>query len=113
RSCAPGCWPRPTMCGCWRPAGSRWRWPGRPGTGWGPPLCPGLGALADAAGSEAVALFTDRARSADPHFPLDEQTAAGVARLVTRLDGMPLAIELAAARVESLGVGQLLVRLDD
>ena len=64
-------------------------------------------------GSEAVALFADRARSADPSFALDEQAAAGVGRLVTRLDGMPLAIELAAARVESLGVGQLLDRLDD
>ena len=60
-----------------------------------------------------MALFADRARSADPHFALDEQAAAGVARLVTRLDGMPLAIELAAARAESLGVGQLLDRLDD
>jgi predicted ATPase/DNA-binding CsgD family transcriptional regulator len=79
----------------------------------GPLSLPGLGGLADAVGSEAVALFADRARSADPHFALDEQTAAGVARLVTRLDGMPLAIELAAARVESLGVGQLLDRLDD
>ncbi len=79
----------------------------------GPLSLPGWGGLADAVGSEAVALFADRARSADPHFALDEQTAAGVARLVTRLDGMPLAIELAAARVESLGVGQLLDRLDD
>ena len=79
----------------------------------GPLSLPGSGGLADAVGSEAVALFADRARSADPHFALDEQTAAGVARLVTRLDGMPLAIELAAARVESLGVGQLLDRLDD
>jgi non-specific serine/threonine protein kinase len=68
---------------------------------------------ADADGSEAVALFADRARRADPSFTLDEQAAAGVARLVIRLDGMPLAIELAAARVEALGVGQLLDRLDD
>jgi predicted ATPase len=74
---------------------------------------PGLGSPADAVGSEAVALFADRARSADPHFAFDEHTTAGVARLVTRLDGMPLAIELAAARVESLGIGQLLDRLDD
>src|SRR6516225_5417121 len=64
-------------------------------------------------GSEAVALFTDRARCADPRFALDEQAAAGVARLVSRLDGMPLAIELAAAQVEALGVTQLLDRLDD
>jgi predicted ATPase/DNA-binding CsgD family transcriptional regulator/DNA-binding XRE family transcriptional regulator len=67
----------------------------------------------NAAGSEAVALFTDRARRADPRFALDEQAGPVVARLVARLDGMPLAIELAAARVESLGVTQLLDRIDD
>ena len=44
---------------------------------------------------------------------LDGQTGPVVARLVTRLDGMPLAIELAAARVEALGVAQLADRLDD
>jgi predicted ATPase len=60
-----------------------------------------------------VTLFTDRARSADAHFTLDEKTGPVVARLVTRLDGMPLAIELAAARVEALGAAQLLDRLDD
>jgi predicted ATPase len=59
-----------------------------------------------------VALFADRARCADPHFTLDGQAAAGVARLVARLDGMPLAIELAAARAEALGVTQLLDRFD-
>src|SRR6516162_5139501 len=64
-------------------------------------------------GSEAVALFADRAGSADPSFMLDEQTAVAVGRLVARLDGMPLAIELAAARVEALGVTQLVDRLDD
>jgi predicted ATPase/DNA-binding CsgD family transcriptional regulator len=79
----------------------------------GPLTLPGPDGTEDGGGSEAVALFTDRARSADPHFALDEQAAAGVARLVARLDGMPLAIELAAARVEALGVGQLLDRLDD
>ena len=69
--------------------------------------------LADAAGCEAVALFTDRARQADVHFALNEETGPVVARLVARLDGMPLAIELAAARVEALGVAQLLERIDD
>ena len=54
----------------------------------------------------------DRARRADAQFALDGQEL-DVARLVTRLDGMPLAIELAAARVEALGVSQLLERLDD
>ena len=71
----------------------------------GPLTLPGPDGTGDGGGSEAVALFADRARSADPHFALDEQAAAGVGRLVTRLDGMPLAIELAAARVEALGVG--------
>jgi predicted ATPase/DNA-binding CsgD family transcriptional regulator len=68
---------------------------------------------ADPDGSEAVALFADRARRADASFALDAETAPAVARLVARLDGMPLAIELAAARVEALGVAQLLDRIDD
>jgi predicted ATPase/class 3 adenylate cyclase/DNA-binding CsgD family transcriptional regulator len=63
--------------------------------------------------SEAVSLFVDRARRVDPHFSLSPESAPVVARLVSRLDGMPLAIELAAARVEALGVEQLLDRLDD
>ena len=69
--------------------------------------------LAEAARAEAVALFADRARSADARFALTGETTPMVARLVARLDGMPLAIELAAARVEALGVAQLLDRLDD
>jgi predicted ATPase/DNA-binding CsgD family transcriptional regulator len=79
----------------------------------GPLTLPGPRGPADAGSSEAVALFADRARSADPHFVLDAQASLAVAQLVTRLDGMPLAIELAAARVEALGVAQLLSRLDD
>jgi predicted ATPase/DNA-binding CsgD family transcriptional regulator len=69
--------------------------------------------LAAAADCEAVRLFADRARRVEPGFALDEKTAAMVARLVARLDGMPLAIELAAARVDTLGVIQLLDRIDD
>ena len=68
---------------------------------------------ADSPESEAVRLFADRARRVDPHFRIDPESAPAVARLVTRLDGMPLAIELAAARVEALGLAQLLDRLDD
>ena len=68
---------------------------------------------ADGGRSEAVALFADRARRADARFVLDGQAGPVVARLVARLDGMPLAIELAAARVEALGVAQLLDRIDD
>jgi predicted ATPase/class 3 adenylate cyclase/DNA-binding CsgD family transcriptional regulator len=79
-----------------------------------PPLgLPDLGQCGEADGSGAVALFADRARQVDPHFTLSGETGPAVGRLVTRLDGMPLAIELAAARVEALGVGPLLDRLDD
>jgi predicted ATPase len=63
--------------------------------------------------AEAVTLFVDRARQLNPNFVVDGDSAAAVARLVQRLDGMPLAIELAAARVEALGLAQLLDRLDD
>jgi predicted ATPase/DNA-binding CsgD family transcriptional regulator len=79
----------------------------------GPLALPGPSEGADAAECEAVALFTDRAQRADARFTLDGQTGPAVARLVTRLDGMPLAIELAAARVEALGVAQLLDRIED
>ena len=78
-----------------------------------PLALPDLDDLAGVARAEAVELFADRARNADAHFALDDRSAPAVARLVTRLDGMPLAIELAAARVEALGVTQLLDRLDD
>ena len=57
-------------------------------------------------------MFADRARAADAGFALTDQNRGDVARLVGRLDGMPLAIELAAARAEALGVSQLLGLLD-
>jgi predicted ATPase len=79
----------------------------------GPLALPGPDEAADTAGCEAVALFADRARQADAHFALTGEATAAVARLVRRLDGMPLAIELAAARVEALGVRQLLDRIGD
>jgi len=78
-----------------------------------PLTLPDPGNPADPDGSEAVALFADRARRADASFALDGDSAPVVARLVARLDGMPLAIELAAARVEALGVAPLLDRIDD
>ncbi len=65
------------------------------------------------AGGPAVALFADRARRADPRFTLDGDSVPLAGRLVARLDGMPLAIELAAARVEALGLRQMLDRLED
>jgi non-specific serine/threonine protein kinase len=81
----------------------------------GPLTLPAPEIPADQAGeeSEAVTLFADRARRAEPGFILDQPTRKTVAELVARLDGMPLAIELAAARVDALGVTQLLDRIDD
>jgi predicted ATPase/DNA-binding CsgD family transcriptional regulator/DNA-binding XRE family transcriptional regulator len=79
----------------------------------GPLVLPDPDDPGEATECEAVALFADRARRADPRFALDEQAGPMVARLVARLDGMPLAIELAAARAEALGVTGLLDRIDD
>ena len=62
--------------------------------------------------SEAVALFLDRAAAARPGYALDERTVEPLARLVRALDGIPLAIELAAARVRALTVEQIVERLD-
>src|ERR1017187_2936004 len=78
------------------------------------PGAPGKAAAPGEAGRPAaLALFADRARQADPRFVLDGEAGPVAARLVARLDGMPLAIELAAARVEALGLAQLLDRLED
>ena len=62
---------------------------------------------------EAVRLFTERARLVQPHFTVTESNAAAVAQICSRLDGIPLAIELAAARVKTLGTEQIAARLDD
>jgi predicted ATPase/DNA-binding CsgD family transcriptional regulator len=78
-----------------------------------PLAVPEPGPSAQAGVPAALALFADRARQADPRFVLDGETGPVAARLVTRLDGMPLAIELAAARVEALGLAQLLDRMED
>ena len=67
---------------------------------------------AAASDSDAVHLFTNRACQADPHFCLDERSGPLAAQVVTRLDGVPLAIELAAARIEVLGLDQLAERQD-
>jgi predicted ATPase len=62
---------------------------------------------------EAVRLFIDRATSAVPGFMVTDQNAPEVAQICHRLDGIPLAIELAAARVKALSVEQIVERLDD
>ncbi len=68
---------------------------------------------ADVAASDAVQLFVDRATSVDPTFTLDSANATFVADICRRLDGIPLAIELAAARVASMGPGDIAARLDE
>ena len=81
-----------------------------------PPLkLPDLARAADAkevARSPAVDLFVERAREASPAFQLTENNATVVAVICRRLDGLPLALELAAAKVNLLGPTALLARLD-
>jgi non-specific serine/threonine protein kinase len=62
---------------------------------------------------EAVRLFVDRAMAAQPAFTLTDQNAPSVARICHRLDGIPLAIELAAVRVKVLSPDKILERLQD
>ncbi len=62
---------------------------------------------------DGVALFAARARAAAPGFRLDAGNADAVAEICRRLDGMPLALELAATRVPGLGVQAIVERLDD
>lgn len=68
--------------------------------------------LADLAQFEAVCLFIERTQAISPAFALTETNAADVARICLRLDGIPLAIELAAARMRMLSVEQIAARLD-
>ncbi|HET9849841.1 MAG TPA: adenylate/guanylate cyclase domain-containing protein [Candidatus Dormibacteraeota bacterium] len=82
-----------------------------------PPLAPPDPAarqdLATLQAVEAVRLFADRARAVIPDFQLDDQNASTVAAITTRLDGLPLAIELAATRMKVLTPKQILERLAD
>ncbi len=71
------------------------------------------GSLDDMASSEAVQLFVDRARRHQPSFELSASIAPAIAQLCIRLDGIPLALELAAARVPSLSIAQINDRLHD
>ncbi|HEX9640255.1 MAG TPA: tetratricopeptide repeat protein, partial [Candidatus Krumholzibacteria bacterium] len=60
---------------------------------------------------EAVALFIERARAAKPAFSITKETASAVAEICVRLDGLPLAIELAASRIRILGPTEIQARL--
>lgn len=62
---------------------------------------------------EAVQLFVERARSVQPSFTLTPANAPAVVQVCRRLDGIPLAMELAAARIRVLSVEQIVARLDD
>ena len=62
--------------------------------------------------TDAVRLFAARAQAVDPGFELDVASATEVARVCSRLDGLPLAIELAAARAKLLAPGEILERLE-
>ena len=61
----------------------------------------------------AVQLFVARVRAAQPHFSPDRRVAAATAAICRRLDGIPLAIELAASRAAALGIEELATRLND
>jgi predicted ATPase/DNA-binding SARP family transcriptional activator len=84
-------------------------WP-VPGLGLADPEATSAGLVGQA---PAARLFVERAVAVQPGFTLSDATAGAVARICRRLDGLPLAIELAAARLSALGVGQVAARLDD
>ena len=80
-----------------------------------PPLSlpvPGDGGPAAPGASDAVTLFVERAKERGVDLPVDDETAPLVVSICERLDGMPLAIELAAARLRSLSLADLHDRLD-
>ncbi len=66
----------------------------------------------DLAGSDAVQLLAERARAHKPDFVVDELSAPHAATICRRLDGIPLALELAAARLSSMSLAQVAARLD-
>ncbi|MBK6313766.1 MAG: AAA family ATPase [Blastocatellia bacterium] len=77
------------------------------------PVSGAVSSVADLFSNESVRLFAERARLVKPGFDVGDQNAAVVATLCRRLDGIPLAIELAAARASVLSVEQILDRMED
>ncbi|MGH3908050.1 MAG: helix-turn-helix transcriptional regulator [Pseudonocardiaceae bacterium] len=80
-----------------------------------PPLSvpPAEASAAEVTGHAAARLFVERAGAVEPGFALTEELAPAVGEICRRLDGLPLAIELAAARVRVLSPAQIAARLDD
>ena len=76
------------------------------------PLAPLATKSDDDGPSDAVTLFAERARAVDPSFQVTPEIAADVERLCARLDGLPLGIELAAARIRLLSPAAILVRIE-
>lgn len=69
--------------------------------------------LNELAQNESISLFTERATLTKSNFSLTKENASFVAQICSRLDGIPLAIELAASRIKTLSVEQIATRLDD
>ena len=69
--------------------------------------------ISEAAATDAVQLFITRARLARADFSLDESDAEAIVELCVRLDGLPLAIELAAAQLRAMSLAELLSRIED
>ncbi|MFC3456503.1 LuxR C-terminal-related transcriptional regulator [Amycolatopsis speibonae] len=78
-----------------------------------PLLDPDLVTSGELAANDAIRLFVERATAVVPEFEVTETDRTTIARICRRLDGLPLAIELAAARVRILTPEQILLRLDD
>jgi predicted ATPase len=73
----------------------------------------GEATIEELTGNESVTLFVERARASNPNFALTKDNASSIADICRRLDGLPLALELAAARIKLLPPQAILSRLDD
>ena len=110
-----GCSTRARTCVSWPPAAKPSGWKVRQGGSCPRSRCPSDGYIVarGAGGYESVRLFVERARGRDPSFSLSPHNARAVAEICGRLEGIPLAIELAAARVGTLSLEQISERLGD
>ena len=102
-------------CRCWQPVGNGWVCRANTCGGWRrsrPPRSGEVVPVEQLDAFDAVTLFLERARQARPDFVVDERSAPHIAAICTRLDGIALAIELAAARTRSLPVDRLAAGLD-